>query len=84
MLGIQSHLLAVCDLGPRFRGDDRMLHATGTALYALAFAFALNARRPPRAAADEGGAYFAGLGFELRSGAPPGLNPKLPSSSSAA
>jgi hypothetical protein len=32
----------------------------------------------------EGGAYFAGLGFELRSGAPPGLNPKLLSSSSAA
>ena len=32
----------------------------------------------------KGGAYFAGLGFELRSGAPPGLNPKLPSSSSAA
>jgi len=34
--------------------------------------------------ADESGAYFAGLGFELRSGAPPGLNPKLLSSSSAA
>jgi hypothetical protein len=51
--GIQSQ-----GLGPRFRGDERMLH--------------------------EGGAYFAGLGFELRSGAPPGLNPKLPSSSSAA
>jgi hypothetical protein len=32
----------------------------------------------------ECGGYFAGLGFELRSGAPPGLNPKLPSSSSAA
>jgi hypothetical protein len=47
--------------------------------YALAFAVAMNARP-----ADEGGAYFAGLGFELRSGAPPGLNPKLPSSSSAA
>jgi hypothetical protein len=30
------------------------------------------------------GRYFAGLGFELRSGAPPGLNPKLLSSSSAA
>jgi hypothetical protein len=30
------------------------------------------------------GRYFAGLGFELRSGAPPALNPKLPSSSSAA
>jgi len=49
-------VLAVCDLGPRFRGDERMLH----------------------------GRYFAGLGFELRSGAPPGLNPKLLSSSSAA
>jgi len=46
---------------------------------ALAFACAMNARP-----ADEGGTYFAGLGFELRSGAPPGLNPKLPSSSSAA
>jgi hypothetical protein len=33
---------------------------------------------------QESGAYFAGLGFELRSGVPPGLNPKLPSSSSAA
>ena len=32
----------------------------------------------------EGGAYFAGLGFELRSGAPPALKPKLLSSSSAA
>ena len=47
--------------------------------YALAFACAMNARP-----ADEGGAYFAGLGFELRSGAPLGLNPKLLSSSSAA
>ena len=56
MLGIQSQAFEL--LGPRFRGDERMLH--------------------------EGGAYFAGLGFELRSGAPPGLNPKLPSSSSAA
>ena len=46
---------------------------------ALAFACAMNARP-----ADEGGAYFAGLGFELRSGAPPALNPKLLSSSSAA
>jgi hypothetical protein len=45
-------------------------------LYALAFAVAMNARP-----ADS---YFAGLGFELRSGAPPGLNPKLLSSSSAA
>jgi hypothetical protein len=70
MLGIQSYLLAVCDLGPRFRGDERVVHATGTARQA--------------SPADEGGAYFAGLGFELRSGAPPGLNPKLPSSSSAA
>jgi len=47
--------------------------------YALAFAVAMNARP-----ANEGGAYFAGRGFELRSGAPPGLNPKLLSSSRAA
>jgi hypothetical protein len=65
-------------LGPRFRGDERMLHATGLALRARL------RLRHERAPADEGGAYFAGLGFELRSGAPPGLNAKLPSSSSAA
>jgi hypothetical protein len=39
------------------------------------------AKHPPP---TKSGAYFAGLGFELRSGAPPALNPKLPSSSSAA
>jgi hypothetical protein len=66
---------------PAFAGTNGWYTQPGW-LYALAFA--LNARRPPRAAAAKGGAYFAGLGFELRSGAPPGLNPKLPSSSSAA
>jgi len=26
MLGIQGRLLAIRDLGPRFRGDERTLH----------------------------------------------------------
>ena len=33
MAGVQSRLLTIRDLGPRFRGDERMLHgfhATGT------------------------------------------------------
>src|SRR5262249_33158091 len=35
-------------LGPGFRGDERMLHASGWR-YALAFACAMNARQPPKA-----------------------------------
>jgi hypothetical protein len=55
----------------------------GVLFFFLLFAGTADSRRHARPA-DEGSAYFAGLGFELRSGAPPGLNPKLLSSSSAA
>jgi hypothetical protein len=62
------------------------LRASGCARHPVFFLLFAGTAGPPAAkhSADEGGAYFAGLGFELRSGAPPGLNPKLPSSSSAA
>ena len=66
--GIQSQ-----GLGPRFRGDERMLLKRN----------GLRIRRQARPA-NCGGPYFAGLGFELRRSAPPEINPKLRSSSSAA
>jgi len=65
------------------RGNCRHQVVPGVLFFFLLFAGTADSRRHARPA-DEGSAYFAGLGFELRSGAPPGLNPKLLSSSSAA